>query len=187
MSPIAADLPRSRRSEATAIRRLGAADRELLLAHLLRLDAPSRRSRFAGLVSDEGVARYVGGALTAGDATFGLFADGTLRGVAELRTASGDVAEGAFSLEREWQGRGFGHQLFEALLDAARRRGTRRLVLQCLRENAAMQRIARRFAGRLTFENGEVVAVIHPPLAAEAAASRALVRLAAETGVTLDV
>ena len=58
---------------------------------------------------------------------------------------------------------------------------------RAMRENAAMQRIARRFAGRLTFEDGEVVAVIHPPLAAEAAASRALVRLAAETGVTLDV
>lgn len=162
-------------------RRLRKGDRDLLLAHLLRLDAASRRSRFAGLVSDEGVRAYAGEAVQTGDVTIGLFADGALRGVAELRFDGADAAEGAFSLERDWQGRGFGQRLFGELLDAAGRRGVVRLTLQCLRENAAMQRIARRFQGTLSFEDGEVVAEIRRP-EAEAAASRALARLAADTG-----
>ena len=128
-------------------------------------------------------------------------AHGVLRGVAELRDIPSSAPEAAFSLERPFQGQGHGARLFASLVDAARNAGIPRFTLQCLRDNVAMQRIARRHAAQLRFEDGEVTAeLLHPggdlaSLAREAteerfafslaAADRALYRLAAEVGVDL--
>lgn len=135
---------------------------EAFAAHLKRLDERGRRLRFGSPVNDGFIDSYVK-RQCAGDAEIiGLFVAGTLRGVAELCLHPSDStgAEGAFSLERAFRGRGLGTQLFEALLDAARRLGIASLTLQFLRENVAMQRIARRFSAELTFDQSEVTARI---------------------------
>ena len=53
--------------------------------HLLRLDSESRHSRFGGGVSDDFIRNYVDTTFGLGSVVHGFFADGVLRGAAELR------------------------------------------------------------------------------------------------------
>lgn len=137
-------------------------------AHLKRLDERGRRLRFGSPVNDAFIETYVREQTEAGAHIIGAFCAGVLRGVAELCFDPGDPshAEAAFSLEKGHRGAGLGTRLFERILAEAGLRGIRRLTLQCLRENAAMLRIARRFAGSLEFDGSEVVAEIRVPPAA---------------------
>lgn len=149
----------------SSTRTLDASDEAAFAAHLKRLDERGRRLRFGAPVNDGFIDAYAQGQFRAGTHLVGLFFAGTLRGVAELCLDPLDPAhaEGAFSLEAGFRGSGLGTLLFETLLDAARRRGIRRLTLQCLRENVAMQKIARRFSGTLVFDGSEVTADIAVP------------------------
>lgn len=152
---------------AVSIRRLHARETDLLLAHLMRLDGEARRLRFGNPVNDHFLERYAALALGADALIMGLFVDGTLRGVAELRylTGSHSEAEGAFSIEKAFQGLGFGDRLFGRLIASARNRGVRRLFLTCLRENRRMQAIAAKHGADLSFVAGDVTAEIRRPYA----------------------
>jgi acetyltransferase len=67
-----------------------------------------------------------------------------LLGVARYFSRPGTgVAEFAVVVGDAWQGRGLGAHLMRRLLDAARRRGVRRMVGQVLAENVPMLRLAR--------------------------------------------
>ncbi len=186
---------------AVHIRRLRRSDRAEFLAHLLRLDGESRRMRFGSAVNDGFLTRYAQSTLGPGGMAKGLFIDRTLRGVAELREIGSPMPEAAFSLEPLWQGQGYGTRLFSSLVDGARNAALPHFKIQCLRDNVAMQRIARRHEAELQFAEGEVVAELRHPggdfasLLREAseehfarslaAADRALYRIAAEAGVDL--
>jgi GNAT superfamily N-acetyltransferase len=136
--------------------------------HLLRLDKESRRNRFGGAVSDEFIENYT--ALSRGlDAVMhGYFADGVLRGVAELRPLGKDFAqeaEAAFSIERPWQSHGVGSALLERTLLAARNRGIKLLHMACLVNNERMIELARKFEAELKFDFGSVIGEVeaaHP-------------------------
>lgn len=145
------------------LRPLVQGDRPAFRRHLLRLDERSRRLRFGGPVNDAFIEAYV--ARTGDARRVGLFDGRALRGAAELHVSPADPAlgEGAFSLEPAYRGRGHGTRLFDALLFEAEAAGVGRLDLQCLRENVVMQKIARRFAARLTFEGSETLATLDLP------------------------
>ena len=149
------------------IRRLHPGEEPLLLAHLKRLDPEIRRLRFGNAVNDFFLERYVGLALGDEALVKGLFIDGELRGAAELRFLTGlhDEAEGAFSIEKAFQGHGHGDRLFDRIVASARNRGVRRLFLTCLRENRRMQAIAAKHGADLSFEAGDVTAEILRPYA----------------------
>ncbi|HVY59710.1 MAG TPA: GNAT family N-acetyltransferase [Xanthobacteraceae bacterium] len=142
------------------IRKLWIGENEKYLAHLLRLDPASRRSRFGGVVSDRFIHEYVErtGGLDA--VVHGFFVDTVLRGVGELRpfgpTLAGE-AEAAFSIEQPWQSHGVGSALLARTLLAARNRGIKLLHMACLAENQRMQQLARKFDAELTFDFGSVV------------------------------
>jgi GNAT superfamily N-acetyltransferase len=140
-----------------AIRKLWLGEAPLYCAHLLRLDPGSRRNRFGGTVSDDYLRGYAQRSNLAGAVLHGFFADGVLRGIAELRPLPGDEAETALSIEKGWQGRGVGTALLERTLIAARSRGTKLLHLTCLPENRRMWQLARKFRADLTFGYGGVV------------------------------
>ena len=128
--------------------------------HLLRLDLASRRSRFAGAVSDDFVRDYAYLALSVDAIIHGFFVDGILRGVAELRPLGhgvADEAEAAFSIETPWQSNGVGTALLERTLLAARNRGIKLLHMACLVNNARMIELARKFEAELKFDFGSVV------------------------------
>jgi GNAT superfamily N-acetyltransferase len=148
------------------IRKLWIGEAQLYRDHLLRLDAGSRRSRFAGTVSDEFVRRYADLASGIDTVIHGFFAAGVLRGAAELRVFGAPMtreAEAAFSIEKPWQSHGVGSILLERTLLAARNRGLKFLHMACLADNRRMQQLARKYDAELSFDFASVVGELAAP------------------------
>ena len=100
-----------------SIRKIWIGEAERYRDHLLRLDAISRRNRFAGTVSDDFVNRYADISLGMGAIIHGFFVEGMLRGAAELKPIGQPVtyeAELAFSIEKPWQSHGVGSRCSNA-------------------------------------------------------------------------
>ena len=145
---------------AALIRKLWIGEAARYRDHLLRLDQASRHSRFGGGVADEFIENYVSTTFGLGAVVHGFFADGVLRGAAELRPlgrAFAHEAEAAISIEADWQSHGVGSALLDRTLLAARNRGIRTLHMACLANNRRMQELARKFAAELSFDFGDVV------------------------------
>jgi GNAT superfamily N-acetyltransferase len=143
-----------------SIRKVWLGEADQYRDHLIRLDAASRRNRFAGTVSDEFLQGYARLSLGIDAIIHGFFVDGTLRGAAELRPigpALSREAEAAFSIEKPWQSHGVGSALLERTLLAARNRGLKFLHMACLADNKRMQQLARKFDAELSFDFSNVV------------------------------
>ena len=148
------------------IRKLWIGEAEIYRDHLLRLDAESRRNRFAGSVSDEFVHGYADLSFGIDAVIHGFFVDGTLRGAAELRPIGPPItheAEAAFSIEKPWQSHGIGSVLLERTLLAARNRGLKFLHMACLADNKRMQQLARKYEAELSFDFSSVVGEVATP------------------------
>ncbi len=148
------------------IRKLWIGEAEIYRDHLLRLDADSRRSRFAGAVSDEFVQDYADLSFGIDAVIHGFFVDGILRGAAELRPIGAPItreAEAAFSIEKAWQSHGVGSMLLERTLLAARNRGLKFLHMACLADNKRMQQLARKFDAELSFDFAGVIGEVAAP------------------------
>jgi GNAT superfamily N-acetyltransferase len=142
------------------IRKLWIGEAALYRDHLLRLDTDSRHSRFGGGMSDTFIRDYVHTTFGLTAAVHGYFAEGVLRGAAELRPlgpAFAREAEAAISIEAPWQSHGVGFALLDRTLLAARNRGIKKLHMACLANNRRMQDLARKFAAELSFDFGGVV------------------------------
>lgn len=147
-------------SDGGVIRKLWLGEAAQYRDHLLRLDKDSRHSRFGGAVADEFIRNYVDTMFGLSAAVHGFFADGVLRGAAELRPLGpgfSQEAEAALSIEAPWQSHGIGSALLGRTLLAARNRGIKRLHMACLINNRRMQELARKFAAELSFDFGGVV------------------------------
>ena len=148
------------------IRKLWIAEADLYRDHLLRLDTKSRRSRFAGAVSNEFLRKYAQLAFNLDAIIHGFFVDDVLRGAAELRAIGSPAhreAEAAFSIERPWQSHGVGSALLERTLLAARNRGFRYLHMACLADNDRMQQLASKYDADLRFDFDTVVGEVTAP------------------------
>ena len=143
----------------TAFRKLLPSELLRYREHLLRLDSIDRHMRFGGAVSDAVIEQHCLRMDWHDTVVIGCFEDGELRGAAELRTA-GDLfpsrGELAFSVERAFQGRGFGRALMTRIITVARNRGIRQVNLICLLENRAMQNLAQKFSSNRVVDAGEV-------------------------------
>ncbi len=142
---------------AAAIRRLGPADRGAFRDHLLRLDAVSRRDRFAMDAGDAFLERYAVVAFVHDGAIFGWFEDGRIRAAAELRPMAGRAVEAAFTVEPAHRGKGVATALFERIVADARSLGARRIYMSCLAHNLAVQALARKFAAEFIFEPADLL------------------------------
>jgi RimJ/RimL family protein N-acetyltransferase len=134
------------------VRRLWPAERDLFTAHLLRLDAATRRERFGTAVNDDFLRAYAETTFGVGGLVYAYVEAGEVRGAAELRGFEEIViqtGEAAFSVERDWRRRGIGGELFGRLITAARNRNIRTLYMTCLPENAAMRNLARKFEAEM--------------------------------------
>jgi GNAT superfamily N-acetyltransferase len=148
------------------IRKLWIGEADVYRAHLLRLDAASRLSRFGGAVTDDFIRNYVKQMDGLNAVLHGYFVDGVLRGVGELRLFGlpmGATAEAAFSIERPWQSHGVGSVLLERTLLAARNRAIKHLHMVCMNDNQRMQQLARKFEADLSFDFGAVVGEVEAP------------------------
>lgn len=158
------------------IRQLRPSDLPRFRAHLLRLDAESRRDRFNGPSSDHFIESYADRCFHDGTIVVGYVVDDCVLGAAELHERPEDpepTAEIAFSVERELQHRGIGGLLFKRLIGHARALGYARLKVTTHPQNHAMKRLARRFEARLSFEDGETVGLIELPPLPEIVAAQA--------------
>lgn len=147
------------------IRKLWPTESEKFRDHLLRLDKNGRRMRFAHGVSDHYIKDYASHMAELGSINYGFVDDGEVRAAAELKKIGnlwGSEAEAAFSVETEYQNQGIGIELMGRIIQSARNRGVRHLVLSCLAENHKMQRIARHYEADLRFEYDEVIGEIVP-------------------------
>ena len=146
--------------EGGVVRKLWVGEAAKYREHILRLDPESRRSRFAGGVSDDFIRNYVDLSLSLDAVVHGFFIGGELRGAAELRPLGirfPNQAEAAISVEKPWQSHGVGSALLRWTLLAARNRGYGLLHMACLAENRRMQQLARKFDAELSFDFGNVV------------------------------
>ena len=144
-----------------AVRRLYKPDLPLLRDHLLRLDAETRYRRFGLQVSDAYLEQYAELCFGRRAIVYGYVEDGLVRGLAELRfdAAAGTAhpeAEAALSVETAWRRRGIGTDLMAHIVLAARNRSIKTLAIFCLRHNAAMLHLARKFDAELQFTTTDV-------------------------------
>jgi GNAT superfamily N-acetyltransferase len=151
-------------SDVGLVRKLWIGEADKYRDHLLRLDAPSRRNRFGGAVSDDRIRDHVESSIGLDAVLHGFFVDGVLRGAAELRLLgprflTGE-AEAAFSVEMPWQSHGIGSALLERTLLTARNRGIKRLHMACLADNRRMQQLAHKFDAELSFDFGSVIGAV---------------------------
>lgn len=139
--------------------RLTDADRPQIAAHLLRLEPEARRRRFGSALKDGCIAAYAGRIDTARNRLLGFFAGGDLRGLAEVfPELDGASVEAAFSVDRDWRGRGICTELMDRVLRWAACAGYSRVVLYIQEANRPMREVARKHGFRLILDAGEYVA-----------------------------
>ncbi len=146
--------------------RLSSFQRGRVLEHLLRLDPEDRACRFGRATSDDDIRRYWERIDWARTVAIGCEIDGELRGLGELKAIGdgwGAVAEAAVTVERAYQGRRIGSELFRRLATLARNRGIRTLNSVCLALNRKVQRMAVRYGAELTQYDGELEGQIDLP------------------------
>ena len=148
------------------IRRLWVFERDKVRDHLLRLDGDDRQRRFGGYVNAAQVGAHCDRRDWSRGLLVGYIAGAQARGVGELTLLGGGsprTAELAVSVERPYQNRGIGTALLRRLVIAARNRLIDRLRMVCLIDNVGAVRLARRFDGALSFDQGQAEARLEPP------------------------
>jgi len=157
-------------------RELHANERPQFLTHLLALDPEDRHLRFAHMLSDDGIRRYVEGIDLTRDAVFVVTGiDLAIIGVAHLAREDGHAQLGISVLPQS-RGQGIGGALLARCGARARNWGMRVMFMNCLVENAAMMHLARKQGLRIAVSGAEAEAFVRLPqadltsLAAEAVA-----------------
>ena len=103
------------------IRKVWLSESDKFRDHLLKLDRDSRRMRFRMAVSDAFIIDYASCLNEMRCLVYGFFVNHEIRAAAEMRQI-GDSwsvdAEGAFSVEHEYQNRGIGTELLGRIIRA---------------------------------------------------------------------
>lgn len=140
------------------VQKLFAAERPLVLAHLLALPASDRRLRFGALMQDAAIERYVEGIDFSHDRLFGIFGlDMHLAGIAHLALEPAQrYAELGLSVDARERGKGFGFALLLRAKLHAVNRGFNTLLMYCLSENRTMVHLARKAGLKVVTDQGSV-------------------------------
>jgi GNAT superfamily N-acetyltransferase len=143
-------------------RKLFPLEADRLAAHLKRLTPIDRHRRFFAGMGDAGIDAHCRRIDWLHSIVIGFFEDGELRGVVEVLLDRAErCAEIAISVETPWQRQGIGTELLRRAIVVAKNRAVRHVAMLCLAENWRMQRLARRFTDRLSFQDGDILAELH--------------------------
>ncbi len=146
-------MPCSLRAGTVRFRRLDARDRAARLAHIDRLGAEARRTRFLGTGPPV--------PLPEPRLAVGAFVGAALVGLGELYVLSDrNAAELALSVEPACQNLGIGRRLLDRLLAHARNRLFRDVRMLCAEDNAAVIALVRPIAARILRDPPEARAIL---------------------------
>lgn len=136
-----------------------------LREHLLRLSPTDRHLRFCAGVADEIIVERCRRIDFMRTIIIGFFADGVLRGAAELHLGdpASPGAELAITMEGAWQDHHIGTDLLNHAITVAENRGVRSVEMICLMENHRMQHIVRKLHGRLEIIDDQAEANLKVP------------------------
>ena len=119
-----------------------------ILDHLKRLSADDRRMRFFSTLNDEGLEAYVESITKEDDIFLTMETHGfSLRVTGFLHAAklSNDSYEIGVTVDADVRRNGVAAALFDRAFTAIRAKGCKRIYITCLRTNAAMQRIVKKY------------------------------------------
>jgi RimJ/RimL family protein N-acetyltransferase len=147
------------------LKRLTEINRVEVLNHFLRLDYESRSSRFLTSINDENISNYVK-KMDFKNGIFGLFNENLeIIGLGEcifFKYKDNDklTAEVAFTVEKEYQGNGFGNKLMKIVVHYANSRDVHELQMYCIRTNQAILHLAKKYNLILQYEGTEISSVV---------------------------
>ena len=157
------------------VQRLTDSARASLAEHFLALPTEDRRLRFGTAVPAERLTAYANDIDFDRDAVFAVHDDRlALVGVAHV-AISDDFAELGLSVLPAHRGQSVGSGLFERAAEHARNRFIARLYMHCLKDNAPIMRIARKFGMDIVTSIGEADAHLELPKASPASIAMELV------------
>jgi len=145
----------------TVIAPLGRWDEPDLVSLFLRLDTPSRVSRFGSVANDAALVAHARRALADADWIGAAFMDAGLCAVVETYTLGSHVprvAEAAFVLDPRWRRRGIATALLRASLRWARSSGIDTLQMVFSRSNWPMRKLVSKGTTSFRILDGEVSA-----------------------------
>lgn len=144
---------------------LDSTDKPAILAHLLRLDSTDRYMRFFAPVNDSAIENYVSDMIDLDTQKgFGIYAHDhkTLIAFAHItgheRIENGAQAELGISVDKEYRGHGLAQRLMARILVYCKSHDIHTLYMSCLRENKAMQHLARKSGLRVILDHTEALA-----------------------------
>ena len=147
------------------VNRLSNRHRSALERHFLHLEPADRQLRFGTPLSDTGIRTYVGSLDFATSDVFAVF-DDRLRIIGAMHVAYDDeTAEMGLSVLRGKRGQGIGDSLFERATLHLANRFIRTVTMHCLRENAAIMHLARKYGMRIVTDGSEADAWLELPRA----------------------
>jgi len=142
---------------------LASAERGVITAHLLELDAEDRRLRFGCAMADEAIEHYVRDIDFERDALFGIYGEHLgLAGACHVAQTD-DLAEFGVSVSPAHRRRGIGSALVARAALHARNVGIGTLFMHCLSENTGMKRIARQLGMSIVTQCGEADGTLELP------------------------
>lgn len=123
--------------------------RDLLIDHLLSLSKDDLYLRFGYQISEEQIRKYVERSYdfdTDISQWFGVFCETTGKIIASLHTimVTSKKAEMGCTVDAACRNQGIGQKLFDRGLIWARANGAKTIYMQCLSQNQAIQKIAKR-------------------------------------------
>lgn len=131
-------------------------DRELLVKHLTSMPKEDKYLRFGYAISDEQIAKYVERSFDFDHEIsqwFGIFSDeDELIATIHVIMVTSKKAEMGCSVDQNHRKKGIGQILFDRGLIWARAHGAKTIYMQCLSQNVAIQKIAKK--------NGMLVATL---------------------------
>ncbi len=145
------------------LRTLDGSDWGAVRRHLLRLATRERQERFGHLAGDDSLRDYCDHLERSDAVLVGAYADGEIRGLAELVLLDGQpaaAAELAVSVHRSYQSRGIGTAIIARALTLARERGIHLVSMKCRWGNRRMRRLAKALGARVSVRDGEVDGVL---------------------------